>query len=482
MKIPGFTIHALLVLALAATASAQSTLRVIGATAFRAPVHAAIEQILEPGYAFAVASSGTTQSSIGGANAAVFSGNLVSNGDPVVIKTYFTGAVSGVADVASGRAISGFIADGYATTSGAAVGSSGYPQEAAHSADVAWSDEGTAQDALMLQSGNVAAKTAKSTIQGTTFVEAGSQGQSSVTGQAILAYEWVLQSTGAVAAPITGIDQQQAATLVKQGSLPIIAITGSSANQYDYLFLVGRNEDAGVRLNVAAEAQTGFGQATTQWMPSFTGVSGSYQDLGATSSYVSSSGTNYVYDGGPGATLSGLQKWPGGWALNTNTSISWSAAGHSGFVTGSELASVLESIDPISSGSVSIVNGPTSPNKVYVIGYLAPTDAATASTTGTSASDHGATPLAYNGVAYTQANVKNGEYSLWSYEHSVYLTTLGGDQQQAANDIADTVFLTTADYNSSLVPTTNTTAAGIIENSTVLFQRGAPGGIITPNY
>jgi hypothetical protein len=482
MKIPRFTLAALLGLALAGTASAQSTLRIIGATAYRAPVHAAIEQILEPGYAFAVASSGTSPSSIGGANAAYFEGNLVSNGDPVVIKTYFTGAVSGVADLASGRAITGFIADGYATASGTALGSSGYPQEPAHSADVAWSDEGTAQDALALQLGNSGAKTAKSTIQGTTFVEAGTQGQNSITGQGIVPFQWVLESTGAVPAPITGINQQNAATLIKDGSLPLIAITGSSANQYDYLFLVGRNEDAGVRVNVFAEAQTGFGQVAIQWMPSFTGVSGSYQDLGASSSYITSSGTNYVYDGGPAATLSGLQKWPGGWALNTNTAISWAGTGHSGFVTGSELASVLESIDPITSGGISIVNGPTSPGNVYVIGYLAPTDATTAETTGTSASNHGATPLTYNGVAYSQANVENGSYSLWGYEHSVYLTTLGGDQQVAANNIADTVYLTTASYSSALVSSTTTAAAGIIENSSVLFQRTAPGGVITQRY
>jgi hypothetical protein len=262
-----------------------------------------------------------------------------------------------------------------------------------------------------------------------------------------------------------------------------MAVTGSTSSQYDYIFLVGRNEDAGVRLNVQAEAQTGLGQAAIQWMPSYIGTSGSYKDVGASSAYVSGNGgSQYVFDGGTTATLAGLQKWPAGWALNTNTTISWAATGHSGFVTGSELASALEAIDPITSGSISITGGPTTPGKVYVAGYLAPQDATTAATTGTSASDNGAIPLTYNGVAYSQANVKNGSYTLWGYEHSLYNTALGGDQQQAANDIADTVYLTTATYSASLVPTTNTTAAGILEDSSVLVQRSGPGSPITPNY
>ncbi len=99
MKIPKFALAGILALALAGTASAQSTIRIIGATTYRAPVHAAIEAILSPGYAFADSGSSNSASQLGGASAAEFSGTLISNGDPVVIKTFWTGSVAGVADV-----------------------------------------------------------------------------------------------------------------------------------------------------------------------------------------------------------------------------------------------------------------------------------------------------------------------------------------------------------------------------------------------
>jgi hypothetical protein len=286
-----------------------------------------------------------------------------------------------------------------------------------------------------------------------------------------------------VPAPISSITQENAESLIHSGYLPVMAITASTANQYDYLFLIGRNEDSGSRLNVYAEAQAGVGQAAVQWMPSYTGSPASYTDAGASAAYISTTGSNVVYDGGTTATLAGLQKWPANWALNTNTTISWTTAGHSGFVSGGEVASALEAINPITSGSISITSGPTTPSKVYVIGYVGTADANSALTTGTSATNNGATELKYNGTLYSQAAVKNGAYSLWGYEHALYNSSLeSGDKLQAIDDIADTVYQTTASYNSSLTPVTDRTAAGIIEDSTVLFSRGKEGGVITQTY
>ncbi len=57
-----------------------------------------------------------------------------------------------------------------------------------------------------------------------------------------------------------------------------------------------------------------------------------------------------------------------------------------------------------------------------------------------------------------------------------------GDKLQAINDIGDEVYTTTADYNSSLVPATDRTAAGILENASVLVTRGGPGQPVYNNY
>lgn len=412
MKLSKFAISGILGLALAGTASAQSTIRIIGATTYRAPVHAAIEAILNSGYAFADSGASNSASALGGASAAEFTGTLKSNSNPVVIKTYWTGSVAGVSDLASQRAISGFMADGLAVVGGTGLGS-GYAQEPSpEPCDMAMSDAPYGDDALCLQLGNTAAKAAKSTIQSTTFHEAGSMDQSFATGEGIVPFEWVLEKTTG-AAPISNITQQTAQTLIENGYTSLMTLTGNTSNQYDYLFLIGRNEDSGSRCNAYAEAQTGFGQAAIQWMPSYIGTSGSYQDIGASPSYVSSSGTNYVYDGGTTATLSGLQKWPSNWKINTNTTIAWTVSGHSGFVSGGEVASALSAVDPVTSGSISITSSPTTPNNVYVIGYVGSSDANTAI-------GNGATELTYNGVLFSQNAVRNGQYTFWGYEQALY--------------------------------------------------------------
>jgi hypothetical protein len=478
MKLSKFAIAGILGLALAASASAQNTIRIIGATTFRAPVHAAIEAILSPGYAFADSGSDNSATQLGKASAAEFVGTLLSGsgqGDTVVIKTYWTGSVAGVSDVASQRHITGFMADGLAVAGGTGLGGSYAQEPTAEPADMSMSDAPESDDALCLQLGNAAAKSAKSTMQGTTLTEAGF-GQSS---QGIVPFEWILENIGTNPAPISNITQAAAMALIKKGNLPVMTLTGTTANQYDFLFLIGRNEDSGSRCNAFAEAQTGFGQTAIQYMPSYVGTSASYQDIGATASYISSTGTNYVYDGGTSATLSGLQEWPSGWAINTNTAIAWTNPGHSGFVSGGEVASALEAVDPVTSGSISITSGaPTTVHNVYVVGYVGTSDAQTAIT-------GGAVDLQYNGVTYSQNAVKTGQYTFWGYEHSLYNSSLeSGDSLYVINDIANEVYSTTASYASNLQPATDRTAAGIViaPGSGVLVTRTGPGQPVYNNY
>ena len=90
-----------LALTLAGTASATTVLRIAGAATYRPPTQKAIEDILKPGYVF-----GYNGSSRYKPNAAIYSGTLASNSQPIIIETYWTGDLAGVVDAqfASGRA------------------------------------------------------------------------------------------------------------------------------------------------------------------------------------------------------------------------------------------------------------------------------------------------------------------------------------------------------------------------------------------
>lgn len=95
---------------LAYTASAQTTIRIIGAQVFRAPVHNAIENILQAGYT--VGQSGT---GISTSLQAVFTGTTqaIYGGYPVVIKTTFGTSTSAVRAVATGTAVTTFLSGSY---------------------------------------------------------------------------------------------------------------------------------------------------------------------------------------------------------------------------------------------------------------------------------------------------------------------------------------------------------------------------------
>jgi hypothetical protein len=214
-----------------------------------------------------------------------------------------------------------------------------------------------------------------------------------------------------------------------------------------------------------AEAQNGFGNPPVQYALTFSGANLTTQADGRVT-------------GGTNGVVTGLALWPSNAPLNTEPSINWNSAGHSGYNLSSDLSNALSATNPVVSGSLSVSNGPSPITQAYFIGYNGVADASTLVA-------NGGTALSYNGVPYSVAAVLNGQYSLWSFAHLYYIgagaNSLTGVPQKAADDIADEIFSTDADINSSGAHS-STTGAGIFFNSSVLVTRSIEGGVISQTY
>ena len=93
----------------------------------------------------------------------------------------------------------------------------------------------------------------------------------------------------------------------------------------------------------------------------------------------------------------------------------------------------------------------------YSIGCLGLTDAANALANGCSL-------MTYNGYAFSEANIQNGQYTLWSYEHC-YKNTNGANNG-LIDTIADCIFKKDADAIYSPGLTTAQVTAGDVEQYT----------------
>src|SRR5277367_4327333 len=121
MKATRILLAGLLALSTAGVTDAQTTIHITGSTAFRAAVHTAITNMLEPGFVF-----GYSGTSFTGASQAIFTGTAITNGIPVVIKTSWSGSLAGIETVSQAvpSTVSTFLTN---TTPQSASGSASAP-------------------------------------------------------------------------------------------------------------------------------------------------------------------------------------------------------------------------------------------------------------------------------------------------------------------------------------------------------------------
>lgn len=222
-------------------------------------------------------------------------------------------------------------------------------------------------------------------------------------------------------AGITNMTDQLHSTLWSTGSMPASMFTGNSSHTTAVL-ATGRNNGSGTRATILAE--TGYGAFTNVVQYNavtsgdrVTGALGAISEFG-NSGHSSNSGVREL-----------VTRPPGGLTFDG------------------------ESIDAV------FVSYLTISDAVSATGYV--------QATGAISGGEGAIPMTYNGVRYSEANVKNGAYSLWGYQQ--FYQAAG---PTSAEVTFDTAFRATIPNNMG--------TAGIPIPQMTVTRTGGDGGPIAP--
>jgi len=511
----------LLAAALASTAAqAQTTIiHVVGSTAFRAPATAAIIDYLNSTSANGVravyknASSPQPAVPLLGSGVAIFANGTVGAGGSatIIIETSWTGSVAGAVDIAIGGSSSdtfidvasmdsadladfngpvGVVTKGsaatvaygsetpYSISTTAIADSYTLAHLGGHAPDLTFSDSLNASVAAVYASGAQSGK-----INGLTqtqilntisnLVDSGAPGGNAQNAGyiGVLPFEWVvgditsagltqLGYTSTSQLP-TNITQQTASALIQGGyiSLALLSGTNNSNDLSNFFYLTGRNEDSGTRVEAFSEAQVPFGPVASPYQYQLTGtVTG----------------------------ITAVNLFPANSSLYTETAVTWPSAGHSGYTSGSAVQGALDYPESGSvNGSLTWPSDTADQAKAntgtFFIGYLGITDAVNAS------NGANAYALTYNGVPYTIANVLNGKYTFWAYEHAYQLPKASVTVQNIDNAIADNVYNNDADidlsgkHSQASGAPAGDQAAGIFPATLNVSRSTTEGGFVSHN-
>ncbi len=233
--------------------------------------------------------------------------------------------------------------------------------------------------------------------------------------------------------PGDNITTPVAQILYKNGRLPLAFFTGSSADRNKTVFALGRNSDAGQRYGVLGEIGLGVNATVKQYQPT-TDAS---------------------------LTVTSHALWP----IETISGISSGALGNGGYNSGATLVAGLN----VTLSAAAYQVGNASATAGYYVGYLTPSDAATALAHATKP----AKLLKYNGVTYSQTALEEGQYSAWVYTRVLYDPELEGTD---IGDFADAVATEVKDH------TIDITGSGGIKLVNVKVRRTKDGAAPTATY
>jgi len=452
-------------------ANAQvTTLHVGGSSSFRAPATAAIIDYLantnNPNGGVVYGAWDGTSTSLLGANGAILANGTIGAGGTatIIIETYWTGAAAGVIDLVAGNAVNTFLDPSSLPTAdlntfnnesgstlvstspyggGTVLTSTVKTSTVAASGtilaapDAAFSDANQNTVALELSTATLtspingytsAASLAAAITSGAGNIVQAGTGQDVTNGfDGIDIYEWV---AGKGVSGISNITQQAARALISTGKIAQALLTGgnSAADVTNQYYLIGRNEDAAVRLDAFEEAQFGVTANPKQYTVSTAGA---------------------------------FSIWPSNSTLFTEPLIKWTPSGHSGYPSSSNEASAIDIAE-------------TAPN--FGIGYVGISDGATAV-------KGGGTLLSYNGVLPSTAAVQNGSYSFWAYNRlykpitSTDSTPLGS----IIDGIADNVYNTDADVAANGLHAQSTSPGVLYSTLNVSRTASVEGQPVTHN-
>ncbi|HVS52034.1 MAG TPA: hypothetical protein VHD62_06730, partial [Opitutaceae bacterium] len=222
----------------------------------------------------------------------------------------------------------------------------------------------------------------------------------------------------AALANLTNITPLQARLVLAAGA-PLSMFTGNSADSSIYVYPMGRDEDSGTRLSEMSESEFGVFNSPIQYQPTVAG-----------------------------GAITAIAAWPAASILGFNY-----PAGHSGYSGGGALATALNT--PVAATARDSFGA-----KFALIAYFGVNDA--------NGVNGGNNNLTFNGVAYSDAAVREGRYTCWSYEHLMYRPTLTGTTKTIADQIANQI------------KTADAVQSGVLL-STMNVSRAVEGGVIIHN-
>jgi hypothetical protein len=235
--------------------------------------------------------------------------------------------------------------------------------------------------------------------------------------------------------PGDNITSQAAQLLYQNGAAPLATFTQNPLDKNKTVFATGRNLDSGARYVSMSEVGVGLFSIVKHFRPTITGASG-----------------------GVGGTVASHELWP----RETVSGVDSLFPGNSGANTGSGLAGFLTAT--LSEAAYKVGNANATAG--YYIGYLSTQD------TDNIAVPNGAVTLKFNGVPYSEEAVREGRYTLWSYEHLYYnsaTATGGGVKKTFADALANQIKSVDASISGIFVDTMN-------------VSRQIEGGLVSPNY
>src|ERR1700722_2232667 len=295
MKAPKFFLAGLLALSTVGVAQAQTVVHITGSTAFRAAVHSAITNILEPGFVYAY-----TGTSFTGASQAIFTGTAISGGISVIIKTSWSGSLAGIETVSQAvpSTVGTFLTN---STSQSAAGTASAPAvyDAPLIPEVCMSD-------------------------GFQFT---SQYPSPVlTAQTVGAVTFKFLKNFNAPADLTNMTPLLAQALWENGRLPLSMFSGHPSDSNTIVYAIGRDPDSGTRKTAFLE--TGVQTFVSSLTPA---IVVQYQPLNA---------SGVVNKANP-AAITSQQFWP----AETVESINF-VQGDAGYSSGGDLAWAMRATSP----------------------------------------------------------------------------------------------------------------------------------------
>lgn len=212
----------------------------------------------------------------------------------------------------------------------------------------------------------------------------------------------------AVGTGLDNITSQQFGALYSGGGVPLSLFTGSAADVDTFVLPTGRASSSGTRITVLAE--TGFGISTAVQQYS---VAGTINDP---------------------ITAEGIELF--------------SDEGNFGYSSNSFIRD--------------IVQRESAEGAPLILGYLTVSDALRAI-------QGGAQEVTYNGVHYSEENVRNGSYTLWGYQQFFNTAGLSSQEQTFKSTLIDAI-------------PANLGTAGIAIPSMNVNREGGEGGLIVPIF